>query len=550
MSDSSPPLDLPLPPFATPLSSPPHKNTFRCGIIINSSTERMETRFTKFSQLLKFLLNKSRDGGIVSNIAVLIPYHQLCQPCHNYFEQALQKFIACTKKPRVQKLVRINIKRVEPTQSRRMNSDVACFNKTEALVTKHRNTEPSCFKNNRHETRASRCLPMQHLHDINYNLNYQPLAALVTNKADMDYIEDITEKKLHESTTNTTKEPTMQTQNDDKYRCPKASVVQRKFEATFGKSVNLRKRVLLKSLLYRCKRYEKRKNATSESHGKKAECLKRKLSATSSEDPPAKVRKCCTDLEKELFDDCEICSDPYQQEPTKPTSALQVASILKKPTRSNEKKTVRFSDPILKPRSQSFIETKSVDEKKLEFALPTSNDKEGTEIEIVTNEAETGNVDTIDLTEHSEEDIIDLTVDSDVDIQVEDNAATSINQDDDIIIIDKENDEPEVITIDTQEPSKKIHYHELVEKRLEIENMLCTIEDLINKNQQNHRFQSVFKLIDNNRRKLKIWIDSQYESREHKLVKMETLEKKLTMVLQMLNRGFKKYVILQRSIRM
>ncbi len=193
MSYSTPPLDLPLPPFATPLSSPPHKNTFRCGIIINSSTERMETRFTKFSQLLKFLLNKSRDGRIVSNIAVLIPYHQLCQPCHDYFEQALQKFIACTKMPIVQKLVSINIKRVEPTQSRRMNSDVACFNKTEALVTKHRKSEPSCFKNNRHETPASRCLPMQDLHDSNYNFNHHPLAALVTNKDD---IEDIAENKI------------------------------------------------------------------------------------------------------------------------------------------------------------------------------------------------------------------------------------------------------------------------------------------------------------------------------------------------------------------
>ena len=137
-----PSMDLLLPSLAVP-SLPPHKNILRCGIVFTSSAEKMELKFTNFKQLLEYLLKKCRDKGMVETVKVFIPYHQFCKPCQKYFDRSLEKFIACTKKPRVQKLANINIKRVEATHERQMN--VSCYKKV----------EPSCSNNNRQEEPAN-----------------------------------------------------------------------------------------------------------------------------------------------------------------------------------------------------------------------------------------------------------------------------------------------------------------------------------------------------------------------------------------------------------
>ena len=88
------------------------------------------------------------------------------------------------------------------------------------VSTKLRNTQPSCFKNNRHGKPASRCIPIGDLNDSNYNFYNHHLDALVSNKANIDdakqHLKDFAEKKLHESTSNTAKESTMQIPDDDR----------------------------------------------------------------------------------------------------------------------------------------------------------------------------------------------------------------------------------------------------------------------------------------------------------------------------------------------
>ena len=55
---------------------------------------------------------------------------------------------------------------------------------------------------------------------------------MVSNKANIDdakqHLKDFADKKLHESTWNTAKESTMQIPDDDRYKHPKASDIQRK----------------------------------------------------------------------------------------------------------------------------------------------------------------------------------------------------------------------------------------------------------------------------------------------------------------------------------